>query len=311
MNEFELIQRYFDWPSPQIRLSVGDDCALLDALGTLAISTDSLIEGRHFFTEVDPYALGHKALAVNLSDLAAMGATPLAFTLALTLPLARAQDATWMHAFSAGLQTLATQYSCALIGGDTTAGPFSITITVIGRVDPEHTLKRSRAQVGDDIYVSGTLGDAALAVQQIQTGAAVDAALRKKLEQPTPRVALGQALLGIAHAAIDLSDGVAGDLAHVLKASGVGATLALEQLPLSSALQALPPEQRWQYALAGGDDYELCFTAPAHCAEALQSLATQLMLPLTCIGRIDNISGLRYTYRGQALEFTGQGFRHF
>ena len=209
MNEFELIQRYFHWPTSRIRLGLGDDCALLDAPGTLAISTDTLVEGRHFFADVDPYALGHKALAVNLSDLAAMGATPLAFTLALTLPPARAQNAAWLQAFSAGLRALAEQHQCELIGGDTTAGALSITITVIGRVDPAQALRRSRAQVGDDIYVSGTLGGAALALQQIQTGSAVDAALRKKLEQPTPRVALGQALLGIAHSAIDLSDGVA------------------------------------------------------------------------------------------------------
>ena len=243
MGEFDLIERFFKQkvaPAPanqaraatnSIVLGIGDDCALLQpAPGTqLAVSTDMLVEGRHFFADVDPSALGHKALAVNLSDLAAMGAEPLAFTLALALPPARAQDAPWLDAFSDGLLALAGAHGCALVGGDTTAGPLNICITVFGQVPAGQALRRDGAQAGDELWVSGTLGDARLALGALRgewsLPAAALAAARQRLERPTPRVALGRYLRGIATSCIDVSDGLVGDVGHILKASGVGAVI--------------------------------------------------------------------------------------
>ena len=232
MGEFDLIARYFTRPATRAVLGVGDDCALLQpAPGTqLAISCDMLVEGRHFFSDVDPAALGHKALAVNLSDLAACGATPLAFTLALALPHA---DDAWLAPFSRGLLALADAHGCELVGGDTTQGPLNICITVFGEVPvvngKSQALLRSGARAGDDVYVSGTLGDARLALDALRGGIDLPADLlaqaRRRLERPTPRVVLGQALRGMASAALDISDGLLGDLQHILKASGVGATL--------------------------------------------------------------------------------------
>lgn len=322
MNEFELIRRYFTRPARRARLGVGDDCALIDAHGTLAISTDALIEGRHFLSEVDPEALGHKALAVNLSDLAAMGAEPLACTLALALPAQCAQDSGWMQAFSHGFNTLAERYDCELMGGDTTASPLiMISVTIIGQVPPEQALRRSRAQVGDDIYVSGHIGDAALALAWLQTGKAPPTALRQRLERPEPRVALGLGLRGIAHAAIDLSDGLSGDLQHILTASAqsgtspLGASIDLEQLPTSSefeqATSGLTPEQKWHYQLAGGDDYELCFTAPVSKRESIAQAAAQAGVEVRRIGRVERDSGLRWLTQGQPVTLMLQSFDHF
>ena len=232
MGEFELIERYFKRPARQAVLGVGDDCAILQpAPGTqLAISCDMLVEGRHFLSTVDPRLLGHKALAVNLSDLAACGAKPLAFTLALALP--RADDA-WLAPFSQGLLALADAHGCELVGGDTTQGPLNICITVFGEVPvvngQSQALLRSGARAGDDVYVSGTLGDARLALEALRGTLSLPlevlAQARQRLERPTPRVALGQALRGVASAALDISDGLLGDLRHILQASGVGATL--------------------------------------------------------------------------------------
>ncbi|MFT4267409.1 MAG: thiamine-phosphate kinase, partial [Xenophilus sp.] len=228
MSEFDLISDYFTRPARRAALGVGDDCALLaPAPGMqLAVSSDMLVEGRHFLSTVDPAALGHKALAVNLSDLAAVGAKPLAFTLALALPSA---DAAWLEAFSRGLFALADAHGCELVGGDTTRGPLNICITVFGEVPPGAALLRSGARAGDDLWVSGTLGDARLALEvfrgTLAVPAEVFAAARERMERPAPRIALGQALRGLASSAIDVSDGLAGDLGHVLKASGVGATL--------------------------------------------------------------------------------------
>ena len=232
MGEFELIARYFTRPTARAALGVGDDCALLQPRpGTqLAISSDMLVEGRHFSPDVDPFTLGHKALAVNLSDLAACGATPLAFTLALALPKA---EGAWLEAFSRGLFALADAHGCELIGGDTTQGPLNICITVFGEVPvmngKSQALLRSGAQAGDDVYVSGTLGDARLALEALRGTVALPAEVlaqaRQRLEQPTPRVTLGQALRGVASAAIDVSDGLLGDLRHILQASAVGATI--------------------------------------------------------------------------------------
>lgn len=306
LGEFDLISRYFKRPAgtgPQRAVvGNGDDCALIapQAGMQLAISTDTLVEGRHFLPTVPPERLGHKALAVNLSDLAACGARPLAFTLALTLPRA---DQAWLAGFSGGLLALADAHGCELIGGDTTAGPLSITITVLGEVPAGQALLRSGAQPGDDCWVSGPLGEARLALEAFRgqwplTLSPSDwAHTRARLECPTPRVALGLALRGLATAAIDLSDGLLGDLAHVLTASRLGASLALDHLPRSAALQSLPPEHQLTCLLAGGDDYELLFTAPPDQREALRALAEQLDLPLTRLGHIDATPGLRL-YRG-------------
>ncbi|HEY0883683.1 MAG TPA: thiamine-phosphate kinase, partial [Ramlibacter sp.] len=266
MGEFELIDRYFKRPVRRHPLGVGDDCALLGlAPGMqLAVSCDMLVEGRHFLSTMDPRKLGHKSLAVNLSDLAACGAEPLGFVLALALPQA---DDAWLEPFSRGLLALADQHGCELVGGDTTRGPLNICVTVFGQVPPGQALLRSGARDGDDIYVSGTLGDARLALEAFRgtvslPGEVFDAA-RMRLETPAPRVALGLALRGIASAAIDVSDGLAGDLGHILEQSKVGARLEADLLPglMAAPAGAVPRERRLECVLAGGDDYELLFTA--------------------------------------------------
>lgn len=304
MGEFDLIARYFTRPARNAALGVGDDCALLQpgAGMQLAISCDMLVEGRHFLSTVDPGKLGHKALAVNLSDLAACGARPLAFTLALALE--RADDA-WLAPFSRGLLALADLHGCELIGGDTTRGPLNICITVFGEVPPGQALLRSGARAGDDLYVSGTLGDARLALDVFRGARSVPATVfeqaRARMEQPTPRVALGLALRGIAHAAIDVSDGLLGDLGHILRASGVGATIdtsiAIDLIAAcqdSARAKALfDADTQLGYVLAGGDDYELVFTAPASKRDAVHAAAEQAQTPVTRIGRIEAQSGLR------------------
>ncbi|MDO8268136.1 MAG: thiamine-phosphate kinase [Moraxellaceae bacterium] len=327
MGEFDLIARYFTRPTTKAVLGVGDDCALLQpAPGTqLAISCDMLVEGRHFFPDVDPFTLGHKALAVNLSDLAACGATPLAFTLALALPRA---DEAWLAPFSRGLLALADAHGCELVGGDTTQGPLNICITVFGEVPVvkgrSQALLRSGARAGDDVYVSGTLGDARLALEALRGTLALPADVlaeaRQRLEQPTPRVALGQALRGVASAAIDVSDGLLGDLQHVLTASGVGATIdtsiainliaACTRPDCAAGLISL--KNRLGYVLAGGDDYELAFTAPASAREAVQAAARQAHTPVTRIGRTEAEAGLRLTDgQGNALPRSFASFDHF
>ena len=327
MGEFDLIARYFTRPTPRAVLGVGDDCALLQPLsGTLlAISSDMLVEGRHFFADVDPFSLGHKALAVNLSDLAACGARPLAFTLALALPQV---DEAWLEPFSRGMLALADAHDCELVGGDTTRGPLNICITVFGDVPRGQALLRSGARVGDDIYVSGTLGDARLALEvlrgKVAAPASVLAAARLRLERPTPRVALGLALRGIATAAIDVSDGLLGDLGHVLKQSGVGATVETDvaiDLVASCAYQTgeiglfcseITAEQWLGWALAGGDDYELLFTAPASARAAVTAAARSSRTAVTRIGRIDSERGLRLVNpRGNAVPNTYTSFAHF
>ncbi|MBX9869933.1 MAG: thiamine-phosphate kinase, partial [Burkholderiaceae bacterium] len=268
LSEFDLIRQYFTRPSyddPRIALGVGDDCALLQPSAgmQLAISTDMLVEGRHFFANADPAKLGHKCLAVNLSDLAAMGAKPVAFTLALALPEAKAA---WLQPFAQGMLALADLHQCSLIGGDTTKGALTICITVFGELPPGSALRRDAARVGDDIWVSGSLGDARLALAAYWNEVTLDAAAHERaaqrMHQPTPRVALGMALRGVAHAALDISDGLAGDLGHILNRSQVGASLFLDRLPAGEVLQQQDMDLRRRYTLAGGDDYELCFTAP-------------------------------------------------
>jgi thiamine-monophosphate kinase len=265
MGEFDLIARYFTRPTRRAALGVGDDCALLalSAGMQLAVSSDMLVEGRHFLSTVAPERLGHKALAVNLSDLAACGAEPLAFTLALALPRV---DEAFLAPFAQGLLALADEHGIELVGGDTTAGPLNICITVFGQVAPGQALLRSGAQVGDEIWVSGHLGDARLALEVFRGNLALSGddfeTARHAMEWPTPRVALGQALRGVATSAIDLSDGLLGDLGHVLQRSGVGAVVQVDTLPRSSLLARQSMAIQHLCTLAGGDDYELLFTAP-------------------------------------------------
>ncbi|WP_250499964.1 thiamine-phosphate kinase [Caballeronia sp. GAWG1-5s-s] len=325
LSEFSLIDRYFarraKAPSPRqgdAPLGIGDDCALIapPAGHQLAISTDMLVAGRHFFPDVDPYALGHKALAVNLSDLAAMGAKPHAFTLALALPRA---DEAWLAAFSDGMFALAERFDCALVGGDTTSGPLNICITVFGDVAHGAALRRDAAKPGDDIYVSGVLGDAraGLGVLRDEWRAPDEAsapAWKQALERPEPRVTLGLALAGIAHAALDISDGLAGDLMHILTRSGVSATVDADAVPCSDAVRALPETARRQCTLAGGDDYELCFTAPREARDAVARIGERVGVPLTRIGTIGSAGALAIAWRdgaGAPLSLTLQGFDHF
>ena len=323
MGEFDLIARYFTRPVRHAALGVGDDCALLAPRPgmQLAISSDMLVEGRHFFADVDPEALGHKALAVNLSDLAACGARPLAFTLALALPRA---DEAWLAGFSKGLLALADAHGCELVGGDTTQGPLNICITVFGEVPAGQALLRSGARAGDDIYVSGTLGDARLALEallgHIHLPDELLAQARQRLERPTPRVALGLALRGIASSAMDVSDGLLGDFGHILKASGVGASIRTDETIKLIAAGAFPSSATGQFdqkllqqcTLAGGDDYELLFTAPPQHRAAVAEAATQSQTPVTRIGQVEAAPGLRLVdAQGMPVENRFASFDHF
>jgi thiamine-monophosphate kinase len=317
MGEFDLIARFFQRPVARSPLGVGDDCALLQPRAgmQLAVSTDLLVEGRHFLSTVEPSRLGHKCLAVNLSDLAACGAEPLAFTLALSLPQA---DEAWLAPFSQGLLALAAEHDCELVGGDTTRGPLAICITVFGEVPQGRALLRSGAKVGDDLWVSGTLGDARLALEVFRgrmnvPGSVFDAA-RVRMEQPQPRVALGQALRGIASAAIDISDGLVGDLGHVLRRSGAGARIdaAAAAGLLSAPAELMDLEHRLELVLAGGDDYELAFTAPAAAREAVLAAGRAASTPVTRIGVIESEPGLRLADpRGRLLQRQYASFDHF
>ena len=299
MGEFDLIARYFKRPAKRSPLGVGDDCALLaPAPGMqLAVSSDMLVEGRHFLSTVEPARLGHKALAVNLSDLAACGARPLAFTLALALP---GVDEHWLEGFSRGLFALADEHGCELVGGDTTRGPLNICITVFGEVPAGAALLRSGARAGDDIWVSGTLGDARLALEvfrgTVALPAEVFAEARLRMEQPSPRVALGQALRGIASSAVDVSDGLVGDLGHILASSNVGATLDVDAAVgtvAAAATTGLGTEMLRTCALSGGDDYELVFTAPPSARAAVEQAGKDSATRVTRIGRIEAEAGLR------------------
>ena len=318
LSEFELIARYFTRPlRPDSRtaLGIGDDCALLTpAPGCqLAISSDMLVEGRHFFAQADPHALGHKCLAVNLSDLAAMGAQPIAFSLALALPAA--QEA-WLEPFSSGLLTLAEEHGCELIGGDTTKGPLTISITVFGEIPFTQALRRDAAKAGDDIWISGSLGDARLALAAYRDELILDAASHdaaaQRMHRPTPRVALGMALRGIAHAAIDISDGLSGDLGHILQRSKVGASLDLDALPAGTVLQQQTESVRRDFMLNGGDDYELCFTAAPRRREQVLKAAEQVGVTVTRVGVIETLPGLRLVDGNSApVQLTLHSFDHF
>ena len=287
MSEFDLIRHFFTRPSPSAVLGVGDDAALL-RLGSgmeLAVSTDMLVSGTHFFPDADPFLLGHKTLAVNLSDMAAMGAQPRWATLALALPEV---NEAWLQKFSDGFFSLAEQYGVELVGGDTTRGSLNLCVTIMGEVPQGAALRRDGAQVGDDIWVSGKLGDAALALahlrKEVQLSDENFATCALALHRPQPRVALGLALRDVAHSAIDISDGLLADLGHILECSRVGAEIHFDALPVSDVLRAHSMLQRC--ALSGGDDYELCFTAPIVQRAEIKKIAQYLDVPLTCIGSI-------------------------
>lgn len=319
LGEFELIGRYFNRSTRRAAVGPGDDCAVLvpRAGMQLAVSCDMLVEGRHFLPTVDPARLGHKALAVNLSDLAACGAEPLACTLALALPRA---DADWLEAFSAGLYALADAHGCELVGGDTTAGPLNICITVFGEVPAGGALLRNGARAGDAVWVShapnGGLGDARLALEAFR-GTVVLAGdaferVRRAMEQPQPRVALGVALRGIASAAIDVSDGLLGDLTHLLRRSAVGATVDADALPRSAELALQPRALQQLCGLSGGDDYELLFTAPEAAQGRVQKAASEAAVAVSRIGRIEAVNGLRVVdSQGRALTDAWTSFDHF
>lgn len=314
-GEFELIARHFTRPVRNAVLGVGDDCALLaPAPGMqLAVSSDMLVEGRHFLSTVAPERLGHKALAVNLSDLAACGAEPLAFTLALAMP--RADDA-FLAPFAQGLFALAEEHGIELVGGDTTAGPLNICITAFGQVPAGQALLRSGARPGDELWVSGTLGDARLALEVFRgrvalTGESFEA-VRRAMELPQPRTRLGLALRGVASSAIDLSDGLMGDIGHILQRSDVGVTIELDALPRSAVLAAQAPTLQHECLLAGGDDYELLFTAPPAAAAAVRAAGEAAGVAVTRCGRIEARSGLRVAdSAGRAVHTPWHGFDHF
>lgn len=316
MTEFDLIRRYFTRATPNALLGIGDDAALLKVSNgnVLAVSCDMLASGTHFFPDADPFLLGHKTLAVNLSDMAAMGATPRWATLAIALPDA---DETWLERFSAGFFALAQQYGVELIGGDTTRGPLNLCVTILGEVPAQQALQRSGAQPGDEVWVSGTLGDAALALAHLQGRIALSgeelATCAQVLHQPQPRVALGLALRGIASSAIDISDGLLADLGHILDASHAAAEIGLALLPVSSVMRAyvkLPLGE--QCALSGGDDYELCFTAPVMRHAEITGISARLGLPLARIGKIVAGSGcIVHDAAGNRLNLENGGYEHF
>jgi thiamine-monophosphate kinase len=318
LSEFDLIKQYFKRERVgRATLGIGDDCALLTPTPGMqtAISSDMLVEGRHFFAGADARMLGHKSLAVNLSDLAAMGATPTAFTLALALPEAHPD---WLAGFSRGLFELADAFDCELVGGDTTRGPLNICITIFGELAPHEALRRDAARAGDDIWISGTLGDARLALASYWNEYPLDAAdlaqAAPRMHMPSPRVALGRALAAgrLAHAALDISDGLVGDLGHILAASGVGATLDVDALPAGPVLARQPLELRRRFTAAGGDDYELCFTAPAQNREAIAAAAAGCGTAVTRVGRIEPEAVLRLVDAdGAPLDLGLRGWDHF
>jgi thiamine-monophosphate kinase len=321
-SEFELIRQFFSAMGADradVLLGVGDDAALLDCGGpeSLALCVDTLTAGVHFPPETPPAAVGHKALAVNLSDLAAMGARPAWALLALSMP---GVDQDWLAGFSKGLNDLALAHGVALVGGDTTRGALAASITLAGLVGRADALRRDGARPGDGIYISGALGDAAAGLHLLQAGKvdeagndAVDSYLIERLQRPQPRVALGSALRGLASAAIDISDGLLADLGHILERSAVGATVDTRQLPLSGALrQRFSAAQAEAFALSGGDDYELCFTVPAPREPDLARAVAGLGVAVTRIGTIEAEPGLRLLDQsGQARTPRHMGYDHF
>ncbi len=318
MGEFELIERFFKRPPKRADVGIGDDCAVWSprAGHQLAFSADMLVEGRHFLSTVAPDRLGHKALAVNLSDLAACGATPQTFLLSLSLPRA---DERWLAGFSQGLFELADAHGCELMGGDTTQGPLNIAITVMGEVPAGQAILRSGAQAGDDLYVSGHLGDARLALEAFRGAVSLSQDVfdvaRLRMETPTPRIGLGQALRGIAHAMADISDGLLGDLGHILKASHVGAEIdlsATSDLMQTAHLWSCPSDLALTCILSGGDDYELVFCAPPSASASVQAAAQASGTRVTRIGRITHEPTLvLLDAQGQTVHSQFSSFDHF
>jgi thiamine-monophosphate kinase len=315
-SEFELIAKHFTRPAANAVLGVGDDAALVDVSNgmDLAVSTDTMVSGTHFFPDVHPENLGHKALAVNLSDMAAMGAMPYWAMLALTLPTV---DDAWLESFAKGFFDLAEEFNVSLIGGDTTRGPLSFTVTIMGEVPAGAALRRNGAKAGNDVWVSGNIGDAALAVAHrhgklVLTEADYHEAVMR-LYEPTPRVALGQALRGMATAAIDVSDGLLADLGHICRLSGVGATVDLNAIPVSAiGARHAGSDAGLTAIVAGGDDYELCFTAPANARESIQDLTDMLNIPLSRIGQIRRGKGVSLMGpEGKPMKIDGRGYDHF
>jgi thiamine-monophosphate kinase len=320
VNEFDLIQHFFNQEKnnrKDVILGIGDDAALLQVpLGQqLVVSTDTLVSGRHFPENTSPADIAYKALAVNLSDLAAMGAEPAWILLALTLPQA---DERWLHEFTEGFFPLMQRFQLQLVGGDMTQGPLTITIQALGFVPSGKALCRVGARPGDRIYVSGTLGDAGLALESIQKKSTLGLtkpqmlSIMQRLNRPEPRIEMGLALRDIATSAIDISDGLAADLSHILSANQLGAILQLEKLPLSDSLQTLPCNVAWPLALTAGDDYELCFTVSELHERALQQHLMAINIPYTCIGSIKKEPGLMLLDKNGSVFFLEKtGFKHF
>lgn len=315
-KEFDIIARYFTRPTSHTLLGIGDDAALIQATPgceLVVVSTDMLVSGVHFFAHADPDKLGHKTLAVNLSDMAAMGAEPRWATLAVALP---ALDESWINHFSRGFFRLALEHAVDLIGGDTTRGPLCLALQIIGEVPSGMALRRDGAQANDDVWISGKLGEAALGLAHLQgkielDGRSAEICLRR-LHTPQPRVALGRALRGVASAAIDISDGLLADLEHIATRSGVGAEVEIDLLPRPDVMSGIAENELRQAVLAGGDDYELCFCAPAARQQTIAAIAQQLQLPLTKIGRIVGGGGVRaIDGNGREFQASVRGFDHF
>lgn len=317
VGEFELIQEYFFRHAAAygVALGIGDDCALLQVPQgkQLAVSMDTLVGDVHFPGNADPELIAERALRVNLSDLAAMGAEPLWFTLGLTLPKT---DENWLKGFSQGLFRAANDFNISLVGGDTTRGNLSITIQVHGAVDPAKALLRSHAKVGDSIFVSGPLGDgaAALAVikKELEVGKSAFNYFMSHYYRPHPQLALGQHLAGVANACIDISDGLVADLGHICEQSGIGAEIDIERLPMSEPLAKRgEDEQAMQWALAGGDDYQLCFTVAANKMQRFEDLCNRHRLKAIPIGRMVEGKGVTCRLKGDELALTRTGYQHF
>lgn len=315
-SEFDLIRQYFTRPTSHTNLGVGDDAALVtvDSGHELAISVDMLVAGTHFLADTDPRQLGWKSLAVNISDMAAMGAEPKWATLAIALPAA---DEDWIAAFAEGFFACAERFKVDLIGGDTTRGPLCISVQIMGQLPTGQALRRNGAKAGDEIWVSGQLGDAALALNHLLSKYPLTddelAITLPALLQPQPRVALGLALSNVAHSAIDISDGLLADLGHILNASSLGAELCLDDIPRSVTMQRhLINPSVLNMLLAGGDDYELCFTAPADAHDRILLIAQELGLALSCIGKTRAEPGLLvHDRQGNIIETGASGFDHF
>jgi thiamine-monophosphate kinase len=319
MKEFELINRFFTGRGitrRDVDIGIGDDCALVTVPEgcQLAVTTDTLVEGVHFFSDISPKALGHRVLAVNLSDLAAMGAEPAWISIGLTLPNV---DETWMEQFTQGMHDIAEYYNVQLIGGDTTQGPLTITVCAKGIVPKGKALTRSGAKVGDWLFVTGDLGDAALAIEARTQGWELSGDdrryVQKKFDYPAPQVAAGQVLRDLANSAIDISDGLLADLSHILTHSGVGATIHADKVPLSNALKNLPDEEvRLMLAMAYGDDYQLLFTVPDSNRVAVEKRLAEYGVTPACIGQINaNAGDVSLLYKDKPWPFPATGFEHF